>query len=69
MGFIKNLFKPKLPEAPKSTANIDDATVQNRANEQRDLAAKARGRQSTIVTGMLGIGSSADIAKKTLLGG
>lgn len=68
MGFIKNMFKPKLPETPQNTANLDDATVQNRAKEQRDLATKARGRQSTIVTGMLGIGSSADTAKKTLLG-
>lgn len=65
MGFLKSKF----PTPPISTASVTDATVQARADEVAALAAKARGRQSTILTGMLGLSSSGGGASKVLLGG
>ena len=66
MGFLK----PKSVPAPVVVNSADDPIVQARADEQRRMAAKAKGRQSTIVTGALGIGNtSGNVASKKLLGG
>ena len=55
---------PDLPETPKTT---DPAVKNARANE-RQRAALAAGRDSTILTGPTGAGTAATIGKKTLLG-
>lgn len=65
MGFLHS----KTPPIPPSTASLEDATVQARADEVAQLAAKARGRQSTILTGVLGLQNQASTARRILLGG
>ena len=49
------------------TSNLDDATKKARANDLARARAN-QGRQSTLLTGSLGLQKSAGIKKKNLLG-
>lgn len=70
VGGVMDMLTPQMPKMPQSTASISDPTVTARAEEIARLSAKARGSQSTLLTGSLGgIGASGSVARKMLLGG
>jgi hypothetical protein len=55
--------KPKIPEPPR----LPDPSIQERAEEERRRRLLARGRQSTILAGGLGVPGLGSL-RKTLLG-
>lgn len=62
---------PDIPAPPPPPAAPDpnsDAQTQQKLNQAADLQRKARGRQSTILTGGLGDQSTANTSRRTLLG-
>lgn len=68
-GALSSLFNAPKISMPTSTASLTDPSVANRANEVAQLAAKARGRSSTMLTGSLGISEAPSVARSVLLGG
>ena len=70
-----SLFRPKMPplppvapppEPPKSEVSSEDK--ERIAQEQADIRRRKKGRQSTILTGPLGIQEDKEEALDTLLG-
>lgn len=65
---MSNPFKkPKVPKAPK-VPDRSSAEVQAAAEAERRRAAGAKGRQSTIVGGLVSSDSATGALKKTILG-
>jgi hypothetical protein len=64
-GILGGGSVPKVSTAP---ATEDTEAVQEEARKQRLAAARARGRQSTLMTGGMGVTGSANTGRKTLLG-
>ena len=70
-----SIFRPKMPplpavapppEPPKSELSSEDK--ERIAQEQADIRRRKKGRQSTIITGPLGIQEDKEEALDTLLG-
>ena len=71
MGFLRPKMPPlppvqPLPEPPK--AELSQEEKDRIAAEQREIARKRVGRQSTILTTALGVEEEAETEQKTLLG-
>ena len=70
-----SIFRPKMPplpavapppEPPKSEVSSEDK--ERIAQEQADIRRRKKGRQSTVITGPLGIQEDKEEALETLLG-
>jgi hypothetical protein len=70
-----SIFRPKMPplppvapppEPPKSEVSSEDK--ERIAKEQADIRRRKKGRQSTVITGPLGIQEDKEEALETLLG-
>ena len=70
-----SIFRPKMPplppvapppEPPKSEMSSEDK--ERIAKEQADIRRRKKGRQSTVITGPLGIQEDKEEALETLLG-
>jgi hypothetical protein len=57
---------PSIPAAPAPAPKIDDASVQQAALAERQRAARAKGRASTMLTGGEGDTTGAPVAKPVL---
>jgi hypothetical protein len=78
MGFLGNMFRtptraaaspaPIVVPTPVAAPTVDDTEVKAAEEKQRKLAALAKGRESTILTGGLGLTDEAPTTQKTLLG-
>ena len=67
-GIFSSPSLPAPPPTPAAPTREDPAVADARRKEQQ-LATKAKGRRSTLLTGGEGDSSDANLAKKTLLGG
>ena len=64
-----NLPQPEPVSIPAPLPTLVDDTVRQSGDDERRRRANASGRQSTVLTGSTGLASTANTAKKTLLGG
>ena len=70
-----SIFKPKMPPmppvqpAPPPPSAELSAEEKERIQQEQAVMERRRGRESTILTGPLGIQEEAEVERKTLLGG